>query len=122
MDQRGAPDPLKDLGARIDKAFAGRKPAGRDGGQPDERASGLSLGLRIGLELVVAVAVGAGLGYLVDRWLGTRPWGMVGCFFLGVAAGMANVYRTIAGLGMAVGYRNTGQPAPREPDDNWDED
>lgn len=63
------------------------------------------MGLRIGVELVVAVAVGAGIGWALDRWLGTRPWGMILFLFLGIAAGMMNVYRAVAGLGMAVGYR-----------------
>ena len=119
MDERDSPDRLRDLGARIDKALAGRDPSARKGAQPDKAASGLALGLRIGLELVVAVAVGVGAGLVLDNTLGTRPWGMVGCFFLGVAAGMANVYRTVAGLGMGVGYRKPGSP---EPDDKWDED
>ncbi len=41
----------------------------------------------------------------MDKWLGTRPWGMVVFFFLGVAAGMLNVYRAVAGMGGAVGFR-----------------
>jgi len=82
-------------------------------------SSDLARGLRIGLELVVAVAVGVGVGLLLDKYVGTRPWGMIVGFFLGVAAGMVNVYRTVAGLGMAVGYRKSGSP---EPDDKWDED
>jgi ATP synthase protein I len=122
MDERGEPDALNELGARIDKAVAGRRPARRTDDRAPVASNGMALGLRIGLELIVGVAVGVGLGLLLDRWLGSRPWGMGGGFVLGVAAGMVNVYRTVAGLGMAVGYRKTGTPAPRTPDDRWDED
>ncbi len=112
MDERGPPDPLKDLGARIDKAYGPRADTGKDPGR-QARNSGrdLSMGMRIGLELVVGVVVGVGIGYLLDRWLGTKPWLMVGGFFLGVAAGMVNVYRTVTGIGMAAGYRGKG-PSP----------
>jgi ATP synthase protein I len=122
MNQDDEPDKLRDLGARIDKARAGRPPASRNSGKQGDTGSGMALGLRIGLELVVAVAVGVGAGLLLDRWLGTAPWGMVGCFFAGVAAGMVNVFRTVTGLGMAAGYRKTDTRSPRASDDSWDED
>jgi ATP synthase protein I len=37
--------------------------------------------------------MGAGAGYVVDRWLGSSPWGFLLFFFLGVAAGILNVIR-----------------------------
>jgi len=60
--------------------------------------TGLPGGL-IGTELVAAVAVGVGLGYVLDLWLGTKPWLMMVFFFLGSAAGMLNVYRATSYLG-----------------------
>jgi F0F1-type ATP synthase assembly protein I len=35
----------------------------------------------------IAVAIGAGLGYLLDAKLSTRPWLMLVCLLFGVAAG-----------------------------------
>ncbi|MCG5240029.1 AtpZ/AtpI family protein [Azospirillum doebereinerae] len=65
--------------------------------------------LRIGTELVAAMIVGVGGGLLLDRWLGTAPWGLIVMFFLGAAAGVLNVYRAVTGLGIAAGYsRPTG--------------
>jgi ATP synthase protein I len=85
---------------------------------------GLGLGVRIGVELVVAVVVATGLGWAFDRWVGTGPWGTIVMFFLGVAAGMVNVYRAVTGIGMAVGYRRQAQDrsgtAGRK--DAWDDD
>jgi ATP synthase protein I len=61
--------------------------------------TGFGLAMRIGTELVAAIAVGVGLGYVLDMWLGTKPWLMVVFFFLGSAAGMLNVYRATAYMG-----------------------
>ena len=56
-------------------------------------AKGIAFATRIGLELVIVVAVGAILGYGVDYWLGSAPWAMIIGLFLGGIAGMLNVYR-----------------------------
>jgi ATP synthase protein I len=121
MDERDAPDPLKDLGARIDKADGGRAGSRpRPGPGSGVPGSALSMGFRVGLELVVGVVVGVGGGLLLDRWLGTKPGFMIGGFILGGAAGMVNVYRTLTGMGMAVGYRDKGSN-PTRPDDSDEE-
>ena len=49
------------------------------------RAAGPYLGL--GLQIAVSMAFFVGLGILVDRWLGTTPWGVV----VGAVVGMAGV-------------------------------
>jgi ATP synthase protein I len=45
--------------------------------------------------LFAAVVSGLLLGWLLDRWLGTRPWLLVTGFILGVAAGFYELVRTI---------------------------
>ncbi|WP_431281717.1 AtpZ/AtpI family protein [Humitalea sp. 24SJ18S-53] len=50
-------------------------------------------GLRAGVELVSSLMVGAGLGYLLDRWLGTSPWLLMVMILVGGAAGVMNIYR-----------------------------
>jgi len=87
----------------------------------------MGLGFRIGLELVVAVFVGVALGWAIDRWLGTRPWGLLVFLFLGIGAGMTNIYRVIKGLGMTVGYkadgRGSSEPGKSERGKvDWDDD
>ncbi len=59
----------------------------------DPFRQGLSMAARIGVELVVTTVVGAFLGYLLDFWLGTRPWLMVVGVLLGAAAGFRSIYR-----------------------------
>jgi ATP synthase protein I len=51
------------------------------------------IGLRAGVEVVAALVVGAGLGFVLDRWLGTFPWLFLVFFVVGGAAGVLNVYR-----------------------------
>ena len=48
---------------------------------------------RIGVELVVALAVGGGIGWLLDHWLGTLPLFLLVFFVLGAVAGLLNVFR-----------------------------
>jgi len=55
--------------------------------------SAYGFAFRIGVELVVALAIGGGIGWLLDRWLGTMPLFLLVFFFLGAAAGLLNVFR-----------------------------
>lgn len=100
MSDGKPPDPLRRLSDEIDKARSREGSAG-SAGSGDITAGGTALGfgLRIGIELVAALVVGLGLGWLADRYIGTRPWGLVLGFFLGSAAGVVNVFRAAQGMG-----------------------
>lgn len=101
MAEREPPASLGELDARLRRARAGDT-----GRQVAARARGEGLGpaLRIGVELVAALAVGAGIGLLLDGWLGTAPWLLIVFFVLGAAAGMMNVYRAMSNMSQGVGY------------------
>ncbi len=45
-----------------------------------------------------AVAVGAGGGWLLDRWLGTAPWLVFFGFLLGLGAAFTVLYQTVERL------------------------
>jgi F0F1-type ATP synthase assembly protein I len=47
----------------------------------------------VGLSFVISIVLGAGLGLLVDRWIGAGHWGFFIGFFLGLAAGVVTVVR-----------------------------
>ena len=49
----------------------------------------------VGLAFVIALVMGFWLGTVLDRWLGTKPWFTIVCFFLGLAAGILNVFRIV---------------------------
>ncbi len=77
--------------------------------------SGLGFGLRLAVDLLAGLAIGVGLGLVLDNWLNTSPLMLVVFFFLGSAAGMLNVYRVATGRGFAVGYgEGTGGDAEPE--------
>jgi len=44
----------------------------------------------LGTELVGAIVFVGGLGWLLDRWLGTSPWLMLSGTLVGLAVGMYN--------------------------------
>lgn len=47
----------------------------------------------MGLHMVSGPAVGFGLGYAIDLWLETTPWGGVAGLLIGIGAGFLNVWR-----------------------------
>ena len=56
-------------------------------------SSALGRAFRMSTEFVAGVIAGGGLGWLLDRGLGTSPWGMIIFLMLGFAAGVYNVMR-----------------------------
>ena len=83
---------LKRLGERLEHAGPSRSDTGLASRSAAD-ASGFARGFRLSSELVAGVLVGAGLGWLIDRWLGTLPWGMFVFALLGFTAGVLNVMR-----------------------------
>ena len=83
-----------------------------EGGDPKHRMrsaeddSGKAIAFRIGTELVVAVAVGGGIGYLLDNWLGTGPWLLMVFLLLGNVAGLWNIFRMTNKQGYAAGFKH----------------
>ena len=47
----------------------------------------------LGLEMGLSVAVGAGIGYYLDKWLKTEPWFLIIFLVFGVIAGFRSLYR-----------------------------
>ena len=86
---------LKSLGQRLDQANPGSS-RGTDTSFASRSAadhSAFARGFRLSSELVAGVLVGAALGWLIDRWLGSLPWGMFVFSLLGFTAGVLNVMR-----------------------------
>ena len=57
-------------------------------------AASLGKALKISTELVAAVVVGTTIGFLLDSWFDTKPVLIICFFFMGVAAGMLNVFQS----------------------------
>ena len=53
-----------------------------------------SKGWAVGIEFVGTVLVGALIGFLLDKWLGTAPWLMIVFLLLGFAGGLRRAMAT----------------------------
>lgn len=83
---------LKRLGEQLNQHA--RRPADDSPGPSSGTdMSAMARGFRLSTELVAGVLVGAILGWLLDRWLGISPWGLIVLLLLGFAAGVLNVMR-----------------------------
>ena len=58
---------------------------------------GMRWAMGVGLEIVTAMMLGLGLGWLLDRRLGTFPWMILLFGLFGLAAGLVNLWRVLAG-------------------------
>ena len=89
---------LGSLDQRLSKLQGSRK-SGTD--QPEDgsgngaaRASAMALGFRLSSELIAGVLVGALLGWGLDHFLSTSPFGLIVFVLLGFTAGVVNVIRS----------------------------
>jgi ATP synthase protein I len=97
-ERKQPPDDEAQLSARLQRlgerlATVSRPSENGSGPRPSADVSGFARGFRLSTELVAGVLVGAGAGWLIDRWLGTTPWGLIVLVLLGFAAGVLNVMR-----------------------------
>lgn len=94
--------PTEDFDARLREA---RRREEQAEFEPRQRLSGPGMGLafRVSTEFVAAVAVGVGIGWLLDSWLNAKPWFLILFVLLGAVAGTLNVYRTVTGQQKAAG-------------------
>jgi ATP synthase protein I len=110
-----------EIGRRLEAAKGQSSSGGQgrtvSGTESAANASALNAALKVSTELIGGIAVGSGLGWLLDHWLGTWPGFFVAGFLLGSAAGMLNVVRT-AGR-MKTGPSNPAAgPAVKDDDDD----
>ena len=66
----------------------------------DKKDEPKSLGkvMKVVVEIVAAMAVGLGIGLLIDNYFETRPIFIIVFFLLGSAAGILNVFRVAKSL------------------------
>ena len=84
-----------ELGQKIKEAQSREKPA--PVGPKVSMSKEGSKALRMGTDFTAAIVVGVVLGYWIDRWLDTKPFGIIIFLFLGFAAGVMSLYRSQMG-------------------------
>ena len=74
----------------IAKSKISKKNLYKDKDQP----SPIGAAFKLSAELVSAVAIGTIIGFILDKTFGTTPWLIIIFFFIGVIAGIVNVFRS----------------------------
>ncbi|RIX98827.1 hypothetical protein D3218_16750 [Aureimonas flava] len=81
------------LRARLDRFKATQTTIPPETDKPGSM-QGMAQGLKIASEFIAGVVVGAVIGYGIDRFFGTAPFGLIVFLLLGFAAGVLNVIRS----------------------------
>jgi ATP synthase protein I len=92
---KNASEDIKKLELRISELQQKEKALAKGEKKQTEFVRASRIGLRVGVELLSAIIVGAGIGYLLDNLFGCKPWMLVLFLFFGGAAGILNVYRLV---------------------------
>ena len=108
---------LKDLERRLAEA---RKRREKPQSEQDNGGSLLGMAWRLSTELVVAVLVGAALGYGLDSLLGTRPWILLIGLGFGFAAGLMNTFRVAQKMDAENAHIPLGNDIPDTDDEELD--
>jgi len=111
--QQGKNNSLADFDLRLQNAREVNitSSKNKNGKLPED---GKAKAFRIGTELIVAVAVGGGIGFLIDAWLETKPWFLIGFILLGNIAGLWNVFRLTLGQSYKLGFEHGKRSEPPE--------
>ena len=80
----------------------------------DSFRQGMGIAFRLGTELVAACMIGSLMGYAVDYYFDTGPWGILIGLIFGVTAGCLTVYRTAMKLQFDEDENNGDQPPKEE--------
>lgn len=108
----GEDEALKQRLDQLTKALDGKRQETEQTRRTAQKANDGSLGkamgtgFRVASELAAGILVGAFLGWQLDKWADSSPWGLLGFLILGTIAGFWNVYKLAA--------RPTGDGKPPE--------
>ncbi|MEL6946807.1 MAG: AtpZ/AtpI family protein [Pseudomonadota bacterium] len=61
--------------------------------QSAESKKSMAQAFRLSSEFIAGIVVGAGIGYLIDAFFGTSPWGLIVFLLFGFCAAVVNVLR-----------------------------
>ena len=79
--------------------------------------SGASAGYKLIGELIGGVLTGLGLGWAVDRFAGTSPWGLIAGVLIGTGVAIFMTVRTAGRMSGAAAAQAASPPAAPPPED-----
>lgn len=105
----------RSLDARLD-ALEARRAAAKPTLLSADKAS--SDGYRVLADLIGGILGGLGIGYLVDRFAGTGPFGLIGGLLIGTGFSVYLIVRTAGRINAKVGTPPAASPAAAVDDDD----
>ncbi len=117
-DPDGLPrdEALKRFDARYDALAASQQ----RGSKVNDMESGAGAGYRLIGELIGGVLTGLGLGWVVDRFAGTAPWGLIGGMLIGTGAAIFLVVRSAGRMSGAMAAQAGPVPSATSAQDEDD--
>ena len=79
----------------LEASLATRQPVRQEREEGASGVTGYGQAMKLSSEFIAGVGVGAGLGWMIDRFAGSSPWGLIVFLLLGFAAGVLNVMRSV---------------------------
>jgi ATP synthase protein I len=106
---------------QLDRALARERQETRDEGRPAKSgiASGYAAALRLSGEFIAGILFGAAIGWVIDRFAGTSPWGLIVFLLLGFCAGILSILRSagmVAEPRISGSGKDDGKADRRSPD------
>lgn len=99
---------LKRLDSRLGEISSGRDESAKAAKRKASDASGLGQAFRLSAEFIAGVLAGGFLGWMLDSFVGSSPWGFIIGLVLGFGSGMLNMLRASGELNR----RPTSDKAP----------
>lgn len=92
-------DSLETRRQQLEAKLAARKLEDEDkAADNSSERQGYGLAIKLSSEFIAAVFVGAIIGFLLDKYAGSAPWGMIIFLMLGFVAGVMNVLRSVGAV------------------------
>lgn len=94
---RSGSDDLKQRLDALDRKLAASSRQQQAGSGPEAggtQTAGYGQAFKLSSEFIAGIVTGGLLGYLIDHFAGTSPWGLIIFILLGFCAGILNVLRS----------------------------
>ena len=114
--EAGRSESLEARRQRLDAELLARRKVEPEAGANREAGKGYALAVKLSSEFIAGVVVGVLLGYVIDRFMGTSPWGLIVFLLLGFCAGVLNVLRSTGAVAQP-GPAGRNQAGARGEDD-----
>jgi ATP synthase protein I len=97
---------LRRLDERLGAIKAGEQAEKARVSRQEGDPSAIGKAMRLSSEFVAGIVAGALIGWVVDKFAGTSPWGLIILLMLGFAAGVRNLLRASNMLGKTPGKQD----------------